>query len=137
MSDDPLEREPMRSFLLLAQQEFRVYIALENAWPRKKDNRIEKREVPEEMLEKTRKKHKTYQTKQFWALYQELWDNLKMRDAMVRRVSIHNSSSPSTIDACIYPGLQGSGSASPRGEAEGKARRRQGVPLHQGLQRRL
>ena len=136
-SKDLLAQEPMKAFMLRAQHRLRAYIAQVNTWPRKQGNSIEKREVPEEMLEKTRKKHKTYQTEQFWALYQELWDNLKMRDAMVRRVSIHNSSSPSTIDACIYPGLQGSGSASPRGEAEGKARRRQGVPLHQGLQRRL
>ena len=91
VSDDPLDQEPFRSFLQLAQQEFRLYIALENAWPRKKDLKIEKWEAPEEMIQRTMNKHKTYQTKQFQSLFDEAWGNLKMKESMIRRVSLTNS----------------------------------------------
>ena len=86
VSDDVLDQEPMRSFLQLAQQEFRLYIALENAWPRKKDHKIEKRQVPEEMIQKTMEKHKAYQTKQFRSAFDEHWSNLKTKENMIQRV---------------------------------------------------
>ncbi|KAH9911206.1 uncharacterized protein B0H18DRAFT_1129018 [Fomitopsis serialis] len=64
-SDDPLTKEPMKSFLQRAQQELRVYIAVENACPRKRGQRVEKFDVPQDIIELLVEKNAQYQADDF------------------------------------------------------------------------
>ena len=47
---DFLSQEPIKGFLQRAQQEFRIYLATENAWPHKKSQHIQKMEVPQDVM---------------------------------------------------------------------------------------
>ena len=85
-SKDMLGQEPMRSFMQRAQHRLRAYIAVVNAWPRKQGNIMEKKEVPEEMMNHTLRVNAMYQTKDFMGLYNRLWSDLHVRDAMVKQV---------------------------------------------------
>ena len=59
-SKDMLGQEPMRSFMQRAQHQLRAYIAVVNAWPRKQGNIMEKKEVPEEMMNHTLHQEKPF-----------------------------------------------------------------------------
>ncbi|KAH9912832.1 uncharacterized protein B0H18DRAFT_1126742 [Fomitopsis serialis] len=85
-SDDPLTKEPMKSFLQRAQQELRVYIAVENAWPRKRGQRVEKFDVPQDIIELLVEKNAQYQADDFQETFQELWDNIKTKNRMIKYV---------------------------------------------------
>ncbi|KAH9916706.1 uncharacterized protein B0H18DRAFT_1124116, partial [Fomitopsis serialis] len=85
-SNDPLMKEPIKSFLQRAQQELRVYIAVENAWPRKRGQRVEKFDVPQDIIELLVEKNAQYQTEDFQETYQELWENTKMKNRMIKYV---------------------------------------------------
>ena len=87
VSKELLVQEPMKSFMLRTQHRLRAHIALANAWPRKQGNSIEKREVPEEMILQTLRKNTTYQTPEFLAVFNKLWADLNVRDAMIKQVS--------------------------------------------------
>lgn len=86
MATNILGQEPMKTFLHLAQQEFRVYIALENAWPRVKDGHIEKIEKPLEAMAAVIEKYDKYKTKAFQAIYKEAFEDEAMKAKMVRYV---------------------------------------------------
>ena len=85
-SKDMLGQEPMRSFMQRAQHRLRAYIAVVNAWPRKQGNIMEKKEVPEEMMNHTLRVNAMYQMKDFMGLYNRLWSDLHVRDTMVKQV---------------------------------------------------
>ena len=88
VTKDLLNKDPLKGFMQRAQHEFRVYIALENAWPRKRNNVIEKREVPEQIIEMTSSKYEVYQSKAFKKLFKKVWKDDKMHDVMVKQVSV-------------------------------------------------
>ena len=85
-SKDQLGQEPMKGFMLRAQHEFRAYITLVNAWPRKQGNSIQKREVPAEIIEQIARKYDMYQAKEFQVLFKKLWADLNVRDMMIKQV---------------------------------------------------
>lgn len=85
---DVLTEEPMKTFLHLAQQELRVYIALENAWPRMKEGVMQKTEVPLDIMNKLIKKHEKYRTQPFQATYRQVCADPKMKNKMAKYVSI-------------------------------------------------
>ena len=59
-----------------------------NAWPRKQGNSIEKREVPEAMITQTLRQNAMYQTREFSAIFNKMWSDLSIRDAMIKQVSV-------------------------------------------------
>ncbi|KAH9914244.1 uncharacterized protein B0H18DRAFT_959978 [Fomitopsis serialis] len=69
-----------------AQQELRVYIAVENAWPRKRGQRVEKFDVPQDIIELLVEKNAQYQADDFQETFQELWDNIKTKNRMIKYV---------------------------------------------------
>ena len=85
---DPLMKEPIKSFLSRAQQELRVYIALENAWPRKRDGKIEKDDIPQGIIERLVDKNGKYQSPQFQKMFKKMWDDSKTKDRMTKYVSV-------------------------------------------------
>lgn len=87
-SKDPLEQEEIKDFLLHCNREFRVYLTLENAWPRLTDDgRVQKHEAPVEVMERVIKRNRKYQTPEFRETYDRLFDNIAMRDKMTKSVS--------------------------------------------------
>ena len=89
-SKDLLAQEPMKAFMLRAQHRLRAYIAQVNAWPRKQGNSIEKREVPEEMIMQTLRQNTMYQTREFLAVFNKMWLDLSIREAMIKQVSVRS-----------------------------------------------
>ena len=89
-SKDLLAQEPMKAFMLRAQHRLRAYIAQVNAWPRKQGNSIEKREVPEEMIIQTLRQNTMYQTREFLAVFNKMWSDLSVREAMIKQVSVRS-----------------------------------------------
>ena len=89
-SKDLLAQEPMKAFMLRAQHRLRAYIAQVNAWPRKQGNSIEKREVPEEMIMQTLRQNTMYQTREFLAVFNKMWSDLSVREAMIKQVSVRS-----------------------------------------------
>ena len=87
---DFLSQEPIKGFLQRAQQEFRIYLATENAWPRKKSQHIQKMEVPQDVMLNTVKKFDCYQTPQFKEAFDGLWAAPRARDKMARQVSVQH-----------------------------------------------
>ena len=87
-SKDLLAQEPMKAFMLRAQHRLRAHIAQVNAWPRKQGNSIEKREVPEAMITQTLRQNAMYQTWEFSAIFNKMWSDLSIRDAMIKQVSV-------------------------------------------------
>ena len=85
-----LEKEPVKSFLQVAQQEFRVYIALENAWPRKKGRTFEQEDAPVQILRKVRDTYKQYKNESFRETYDWLMGFPPTQKVMVTRVSPRN-----------------------------------------------
>lgn len=83
---EPFMKEPIKGFLHRAQQRLRVYIALENAWPRVKGDRVEKTEVPKGIIEKLAKEAK-YQSPDFKGHFMKLWGDDKLQDKMIKYVS--------------------------------------------------
>ncbi|KAI0729634.1 hypothetical protein C8Q72DRAFT_828267, partial [Fomitopsis betulina] len=69
--EDPFRPEIIKSFIYTTQQEFRLYLALENAWPCK---------------EWTRNKYKVFQTEEFKAAFDQLWSNLKLHHDLAYKV---------------------------------------------------
>ena len=91
MSETPkdlLNRKPLKTFMQRAQHEFRVYIALENAWPRKRSNIIEKCEVPEQIIEMTAGKYEGYQGQEFQKLFRKVWKEDTLHEVMIKQVSV-------------------------------------------------
>ena len=131
ISKELLNKQPLKSFMQRAQHELRVYIALENAWPRKRNNVIEKREVPERIIAMTASKYEVYQTKTFKKLFSKVWKDDGLHELMIKQVRI----SVSSVCLCICVrtlrygiGVQGRGSAQAGHQAEGKEGGREGVP---------
>lgn len=119
LSREPFMKEPIKSFLHRAQQKLRVYIAIENAWPRVKGDRVEKIEVPRGIIEKLAKEGK-YQSPEFRKQFTQLWADDKMQDRMVKYVSkSFLRCYQSTMIQLIVLGLQGCCTASSRAQAEG------------------
>ena len=87
---DFLSQEPIKGFLQRAQQEFRIYLATENAWPRKKSQHIQKMEVPQDVMLNTVQKFDCYQTPQFKETFDRLWAAPRARDKMARQVSLRH-----------------------------------------------
>ncbi|EPS93767.1 hypothetical protein FOMPIDRAFT_94622, partial [Fomitopsis schrenkii] len=86
ISKELLNKQPLKSFMQRAQHEFRVYITLENAWPRKRNNIIEKREVPERIITMTASKYEVYQTKTFKKLFGKVWKDDGLHELMIKQV---------------------------------------------------
>ena len=133
LTKDLLNKDPLKGFMQRAQHEFRVYIALENAWPRKRNNVIEKREVPEQMIEMTSAKYEAYQGKAFKKLLRKVWADEKMHDLMVKQVSGRSlaCSGPlrlATRHFQFVTDLQERRAAQAGRQAEGKACSREGFP---------
>ena len=88
LTKDLLNRKPLKTFMQRAQHEFQVYIALENAWPRKRSNIIEKREVPEQIIEMTAGKYEGYQGQEFQKLFRKVWKEDTLHEVMIKQVSV-------------------------------------------------
>ncbi|KAH9910182.1 uncharacterized protein B0H18DRAFT_1130544 [Fomitopsis serialis] len=86
---ETMTQEPLKSFLHHAQQEFRVYLSLENAWPRvMKDGRMEKTEKPVEIMKMLMEKHERYKTEKFLTAYNRAWaDTTVTRGRMIHYVA--------------------------------------------------
>ncbi|KAH9912803.1 uncharacterized protein B0H18DRAFT_960774 [Fomitopsis serialis] len=81
-------KEPLKSFLHHAQQEFRVYLSLENAWPRvMKDGRMEKTEKPVEIMKMLMEKHERYKTERFLTAYNRAWADAVTHGRMIHYVA--------------------------------------------------
>ena len=88
LTKDLLNRKLLKTFMQRAQHEFRVYIALENAWLRKRSNIIEKREVPEQIIEMTAGKYEGYQGQEFQKLFCKVWKEDTLHEIMIKQVSV-------------------------------------------------
>ncbi|KAH9928610.1 uncharacterized protein B0H18DRAFT_953861 [Fomitopsis serialis] len=78
-------KEPVKSFLHKAMQELRVYIALENAWPRLKGTSMEKLTIPINIMNDLQILQK-YQTDEFQKDFAPLWSDEKIQAKMGRYV---------------------------------------------------
>ena len=124
-----LKTQPMKGFLLRAQQEFRVYLALENAWPRSmRKGLVEKHVAPTEIIKQTCKKYSVYDTKAFRSTFNELWKQEGAKDMIVRYVRGSVSLLFQSLHRYPSIGVQGGCPAPARGQAEGEARGREGIP---------
>ena len=88
LTKDLLNRKPLKTFMQRVQHEFRVYITLENAWPRKRSNIIEKREVPKQIIEMTAGKYEGYQGQEFQKLFRKVWKEDTLHEVMIKQVSV-------------------------------------------------
>ncbi|KAH9927321.1 uncharacterized protein B0H18DRAFT_954453 [Fomitopsis serialis] len=85
---ETMTQEPLKSFLHHAQQEFRVYLSLENAWPRvMKDGRMEKTEKPVEIMKMLMEKHERYKTERFLTAYNRAWADAVTHGRMIHYVA--------------------------------------------------
>ncbi|KAH9912425.1 uncharacterized protein B0H18DRAFT_961091 [Fomitopsis serialis] len=87
--EDPyaeLDLEPMKSLVQHTQLEFRVYLSLENAWPRKNDKVIDRWDALLMMYDRVISKHKKYRAPKFKERYDELIEIDSIRKEMRRRV---------------------------------------------------
>ena len=67
---------------------FRVYIALLNTWLRKRSSIIEKREVPEQIIEMTAGKYEGYQGQEFQKLFRKVWKEDMLHEVMIKQGSV-------------------------------------------------
>ncbi|KAH9919277.1 uncharacterized protein B0H18DRAFT_1122641 [Fomitopsis serialis] len=58
--EDILAQEPWKTLVVRAQQDLRAYLALENAWPRKRGTDVEKKSVPKRIMQDIAKHHPSY-----------------------------------------------------------------------------
>ncbi|KAH9911082.1 uncharacterized protein B0H18DRAFT_1129119 [Fomitopsis serialis] len=80
--DDPLAEPMIKALLQRAVQEFRLHLALENAWPRNKGGRIKKDEVPADIIMAIKKKYKVFRMPDFKEMFDARWDNQDVQDDM-------------------------------------------------------
>ena len=84
--EDPFRSEIIKSFIYTTQQEFQLYLMLENAWPHAKNGEMWRTAGPELVIQRTRNKYKVFQTEEFKAAFDQLWSNLKLHHDLAYKV---------------------------------------------------
>ncbi|KAH9928608.1 uncharacterized protein B0H18DRAFT_1117802 [Fomitopsis serialis] len=79
--------ELLKGFVQVVQQEFRVYLALENAWPRsRKHGFVEKTDSAAIIIKRVGEQHKAFQGEEFQAVYKILSKRREVMKYMAKQV---------------------------------------------------